>query len=239
MLIKVLGIAASPRKGNSLYLMEQALGTFDGQADLPFRVESEIYSLNQKKIGPCIACGACKEKKKCIIADDFPELFSKWVTADVVLYSSPVYHLGIPAQLKAFFDRLGNTIRRYYGLESPKNLKVIGGIIQGQHFYAGEELSLSTILHHAVLLNSIPVPGDRWESYLGAVGWTKNIGDRNAMAGLKSAGDPDIELTLNSARSMTKRAVELAAILKAGAQVLREQLAVDKSYYPLLSRLEE
>ena len=38
--------------------------------------------------------------------------------ADAHLYSVPVYHVGIPGQVKCFIDRLGNTINWLFRADS-------------------------------------------------------------------------------------------------------------------------
>ena len=104
--IKLLGISGSPRKGNSLFLLEQALESAVKQ--YPERVETEIYAFGQTPFAPCDACGAHKRLKgECRIKDGFQDLRDKWLDADAIIYSVPVYHMGIPGQVKCFIDRLG------------------------------------------------------------------------------------------------------------------------------------
>jgi len=74
------------------------------------------------------------DHRRCIIKDDFEDLFNKWLEADAVIYSIPVFHLGIPAHFKAFIDRLGQTLFAKYLDKPPKLLKVIGVITQGTEF---------------------------------------------------------------------------------------------------------
>ncbi len=106
-MIKVLGICGSPRVGNSKFLLEEALDSAKAVND---NVEVEYYSIRGKKFSGCVMCQACAKDGECIIKDDFQELLEKWIEADVILYSVPVYHMGMPAQLKAFLDRLGNSL---------------------------------------------------------------------------------------------------------------------------------
>jgi multimeric flavodoxin WrbA len=107
--VRLLGISASPRKlGNSRYLLERSLEAAEQAA--PDRVRSELYSLAGKQIAPCISCFRCRDLGDCAIADDFQDLRDKWAEADAIIYSVPVYHMGIPGQLKCFIDRLGNTL---------------------------------------------------------------------------------------------------------------------------------
>lgn len=236
-LLVVLGINGSPREGNSLFLLQEALQAAR-EVD-PGKVQVEEYSFRGKKFNPCVGCFQCAEERslgECVIKDDFQQLRDLWLNADVIIYSVPVYHVGIPGQVKCFIDRLGNTINRYYRLASPRFLKVIGAIAQGTHFAAGQELAVTFILHHAVLKNCLPVSGDGWESYLGACGWTRNDRGKEAMKKLHEAGEPDAVVAVKSARSLGKRAAELGLILRAGGKQLQHVLNRDPSYRPFLTK---
>lgn len=233
--IKLLGISGSPRKGNSYYLLNRALENVE---DLDFSIETTTYSLAGKKIQPCIGCFKCGENKgQCILKDDFEELRQLWINSDVVIYSFPVYHLSIPGQLKCFIDRLGNAFYGYYEVSSIRHMKVIGALCQGMHFFGGQELATSFILQHSVLVNSIPIAGDGWHSYIGAEGWTNNKTDRNALEQLCDLEDMDANITLTAAKSVIKRAVEMAAIIKAGASIHEDKLKKDIRYMPYLERM--
>ena len=233
----VLGINGSPRDGNSLFLLKEALQA--AREVERERIQTEEYSFRGKKFDPCVGCFRCVEDKslgECVIKDDFQHLRDLWLKADVILYSVPVYHVGIPGQVKCFIDRLGNTINRYYRLTSPRFLKVIGAIAQGTHFAAGQELAVTFLLHHAVLKNCLPVSGDGWESYLGACGWTRTDRSKEAIKKLHEGGDPDAEVAVKSSRSLGKRAAELALILRAGGKQMEEVLRRDTSYRPFLTK---
>ncbi len=233
--IKLLGISGSPRKGNSYYLLNETLKDVD---NMEFPVETIIYSLAGKKIQPCIGCFKCNENKgQCILKDDFEELRQLWINSDVVIYSFPVYHMSVPGQLKSFIDRLGNCFYGYYEVSSMRHMKVIGALCQGMHFFGGQELATSFILQHSVLLNSIPIAGDGWHSYTGAQGWTNNREDRNAMKQLYDAKDLDADITFTAAKSVVKRAAEMAAIVKAGASIHEDKLKKDIRYLPFLERM--
>lgn len=234
--IKLLGISASPRKsGNSRYLLERAL---EAAADgTPESVESELYSISGKDIGPCISCFRCAELGDCATEDDFQELRDKWVAADAIIYSVPVYHIGIPGQLKCFIDRLGNSLYSYYGGQVSRNLKTVGTIVQGSHMFAGQEKVITTLIDHAVLLSCVPVAGDPWQSYLGAAGWTRNEMGKDSLRRLYEEGEPDAEVTVAAAESLGKRLVQMALLLKAGGAACRDMLIEDGSYSAFLSRL--
>lgn len=241
--ITVLGISGSPRKGNSEFLLKKALEAAEKEST--DAVECIMYSIRGKKFGPCIACGRCADKGECIIKDDFQELCNLWLKADVVIYSVPVYHMGIPGQLKCFIDRLGNTtFGRYRHLfkpgedKLPKFLKVIGSISQGIHVFSGQEHTMTDLINHTLLMQCIPVAGDMWESYIGVGGWTSNSGDRKALEKQVSDGVFDAEVAVKAARDLGKRAVEVALLVREGVVSRRKQLTQDPAYIPYLENMD-
>ena len=57
-------------------------------------------------IRPCTGCYGCwKSGGACVQKDDMAELLPAYAEADLVLVSTPVYHFGMTAILKAFFER--------------------------------------------------------------------------------------------------------------------------------------
>lgn len=242
--MRILGISGSPRKGNSDYLLAQALDA-GAEAAGP-DVVVDYWSVRGKKLRPCTACFRCADLGgECSIADDFQAARDLWVAADVVIYAVPVYHMGIPGQLKCFIDRLGNSLfARYAGLfppgtESlPKHLKVIAGIAQGIHIFSGQEATLTQLVNHALLMQCVPSSGDMWQCYIGAGAWTSNEIDRHALEDQVARGLFDAQTAVKAARDVGRRAVETARILRAGGVALRQELAEDPAYAPFLERLD-
>ena len=99
---KVLILSSSPRvKGNTDLLCDMFA---KGAADAGHEVEK--ISLNQKKIGYCQACAACRKNGgTCILGDDGQEIVEKLVASDVFVLASPVYYGSISGQLKTLIDR--------------------------------------------------------------------------------------------------------------------------------------
>jgi len=235
--IRLLGICGSPRKkGNSHYLLERTLAA--ATEVNPEHVQSELYSLARKKIAPCIACDRCEKVGDCIQEDDFQQLRDKWVAADAIIYSVPVYHMGIPAQLKCFFDRLGNSLFSRYGSSIAKSMKAIGAVVQGSHLFAGQEHVMTALINHAVIMGCLPVAGDLWQSYLGAAGWTRNKMDNHAIQRFHDSEEEDARITVTAAESLGRRVVQVALVLKTGGRACRELLATDEGYQGFLGRLD-
>ncbi len=98
---QVLAIASSPRKGgNSERLLDACLESI-AKAGVSFQL-IRICDLN---ISPCINCGGCEKEGKCVIDDDMQALFAKFAESPTLVVSSPVFFMGLPAQLKALIDR--------------------------------------------------------------------------------------------------------------------------------------
>jgi multimeric flavodoxin WrbA len=243
--IHVLGICGSPRNGNSLFLLEKALA---GSREVdPAGVTTTSYTIKGKTFEPCIACSHCaKHDGECVHKDDFSELRTLWLNADVILYSVAVYHMGMPGQLKCFIDRLGNSMFGMFrsqlpeGAESlPKLLKVIGSIAQGMHIFSGQEHALTDLINHALVMQSVPVTADLWESYIGAAGWTGNRAERDALKSLADSAEMGATAAVRASATIGRRAVEMAMIIRSGLAARREMLARDPLYGPVLARLED
>ena len=241
-MIKVLGICGSPRIGNSQFLLDKAL---DSAGQVSEEVQITMDTIRGKQYAGCVMCQACMKDGECVIKDDFQELRDKWIKADVVIYSVPVYHMSMPAQLKAFIDRLGNSLFGRYkdvfppGKETlPRSLKVIGTIAQGTHVFSGQEHTITDMINHALIMGCVPVTGDMWEAYIGAGGWTNTRPERNAMETLVAENDPDALVAVRASRSIGKRAVEMAMLLKAGALAREDYFEKDPVYHPFLKRVK-
>ena len=99
--MKILGISCSPRiKGNTVVLLEEV---FRGARQEG--AETELYSVSDKKIEPCQGCMSCRETGECVIEDDMKGLSNKMISADGIVFGTPVYFYNMTAQAKAIIDR--------------------------------------------------------------------------------------------------------------------------------------
>jgi len=240
--IKVLGLCSSPRKGNSHFLLDKALEVAVEYEPVP--IEVKRFHFAKKPLAPCDACMAHQKLKgECRIKDSFQKIRDLWVDADVILYAFPVYHMGIPAQLKCFIDRLGNSLGYYFQSEEPRTydiprlMKIMGFITQGAHLYGGQDVALSYMLNHAMLMRCIPIPGDLPDSYIGAAGWTGGQVSRNSLMESYEHGDRDTMIAVKSARQVFRRALETAMIVREGLQAKKDILTRDISYGFVLKKL--
>ena len=234
--INLLGICGSPRKnGNSRFLLEIALEA--AEATAPGVVKSELYSISGKTFNPCDACNQCHDKLGYCrqTDDDFAELRDKWYAADAIIYSVPVYHMGIPGQLKSFIDRLGNSVVESF---NSRPLKVIGVLTQGSGMATGQEQVMIFLNGHAVLEGCIPVGGVWPGGYLGVGGWTRVKEEKNALRHLYEEKEEDTLFTVEAIKELSKHIVHLSLILKAGGKKHREMLRNDGGYEFFLRRLD-
>lgn len=235
--VSLLGICGSPRpKGNSRYLLEIALAAAAEAGGE--RLRTELYTIAGKEFKPCTSCFTCGSREgECFLDDDFGELRDRWAAADAIIYAVPVYHLGIPGQLKCFIDRLGNSLWSYYGGVVAKSLRIFGIIAQGAHIFAGQEHTITALINHALVMGGIPVTGDPWESYIGAAGWTA-CGDRkNSLQTLVEAGDRDAQVAVRASTTLGRRVAQMALLIRAGGLAHRAELEADGGYSIFLDRL--
>lgn len=234
--IHILGINGSPRKmGNSRFLLDVALDAAKEAA--PDLVKNEAYSFSGKTFHPCDACNQCHDQLGYCrqTDDDFGELRDKWLAADVIIYSVPVYHMGIPGQLKIFIDRLGNSVVEIF---NSRPLKVVGVLTQGSGIATGQEAVMVFLNSHATMMGCIPVGGLWPLGYLGVGSWTRTKVEKNALRQLYAAKEEDTVYAVDAIKELSKQIVMLTRILKAGGEQLREQLKEDGCYEFFLRQLE-
>lgn len=98
---RVLGIGGSPRpEGNTALLLQQAISGVETQGAL-----TKTVILSQLNIAPCRHCDECWETGKCIVQDDMQWLSHELREADYVILASPIFFMGVTAQVKAMIDR--------------------------------------------------------------------------------------------------------------------------------------
>ncbi len=99
--VNVLGISGSPRRhGNTETLLDALL---DGAREAGAEVEKIV--LRQLNYGSCRGCNACHRTGVCVIKDDLTVVFERITAADILAVASPIYSMGITAELKGLIDR--------------------------------------------------------------------------------------------------------------------------------------
>lgn len=99
--MKIVVLTGSPRKsGNSAHLAEQFIKGAEEAGHSVFRFDAAF-----EKVNGCTACNRCGMDGDCVFKDDFEKLRPHLISADMVVFATPMYYFGISAQLKAVIDR--------------------------------------------------------------------------------------------------------------------------------------
>jgi len=80
--------------------------------------ESEYIFIDKMNIKPCRGCLSCwgRPDGSCFMKDDdVPLIRHKLETADVVIWSFPLYLFGVPGQMKCLMDRIVGMVHPYMG----------------------------------------------------------------------------------------------------------------------------
>ena len=87
-------------KGNTAQLVESFV---KGAKEAGHNVET--VSLLKNEVKGCLGCNACRYGKPCIQKDSFNGLIPKIITADLIVFASPIYFWTISSRIKAFIER--------------------------------------------------------------------------------------------------------------------------------------
>jgi multimeric flavodoxin WrbA len=110
---KFLAIAGSPRKGgNTDLLLEEAI-----RASRQAGVDALLLRVSELKLSPCTACGTCWKSGECVQQDDMQTVYTHLLDSHYIAIASPLYFMGVSAQLKALIDRCQALWARRYILK--------------------------------------------------------------------------------------------------------------------------
>lgn len=109
--MQIMILNGSPRGKHSLSLIlsrdfVRALNTERAQRGKAQTVIDEVH-LAETRVDLCRGCFACwkNPEGRCVIRDDMDGLLPRYSAADLVIWSMPLYHFGMPALLKNFVER--------------------------------------------------------------------------------------------------------------------------------------
>lgn len=112
---RVLCIAGSPRRrGNSDRLLDAAIRGVEEAGALAIRLVAAEAAPE-----PCRGCNACAKTGDCVNHDGMDEVYALLSSADALIVASPVFFAGVPATLKALYDRCQPFWARRYVLKQP------------------------------------------------------------------------------------------------------------------------
>jgi multimeric flavodoxin WrbA len=228
--VKVLGIAGSPRKnGNTTKLIEKAL---EGAASVR-GIKTELYDMGGKEFHHCTGCFSCLKTGICKYKDSFQEFADTYMESDGIIWGSPIYHMSIPASMKAALDRLGNSIVSYFlrkGEDFPRFNKVCGVLTVGATRYGGQDLVNNFMILSSLVMNGVVVSGDTiLGNYIGAAAYTGSPGCVELYPTVeeqmlhKDASLKDTE-GVTCAINLGKRVAEMTKIVKAGLSAVKDEL---------------
>lgn len=102
MALKVLGVLGSPcMTGNTAALLDAVL---EGAREEGAQVER--FDLARMRIGGCLECGGCDSESSCIQGqDDMALVYERIRSVDAIVLASPIFFMGVTAQMKAMIDR--------------------------------------------------------------------------------------------------------------------------------------
>ena len=114
-MLKVLGIAGSPRRGgNTDLLLNEVLRGAASQG-----AEVKTIILSELNIAPCKHCDGCQKAARCVVDDDMQMVYRELEAADRVVLASPIQFMGVTAHMKAMIDRCQALWARKYVLKMP------------------------------------------------------------------------------------------------------------------------
>ncbi|MBU1340712.1 MAG: flavodoxin family protein [Proteobacteria bacterium] len=210
-MIKLLAISSSPVKnGNGEYLTSHMVQTAE-----QLGCDAQCFYLSQMKIEECLHCNACIGKQKigkyCVIEDDAQKIFEAVEGSDIILLSSPVYHMRMNARMAAFTDRLrvfifgnisGNKMKNKVGISAAVAWKRHGGFetTHLSHMYVFYNLDMLPVgCHHSI-------------SPLGASAVSSRHGHGLFEKEVRCGVSEDAE-GLKSGEMLVKRAIDVAKAL--------------------------
>lgn len=101
--MKVVLLSGSPRPaGNTMQILRECAKAIEAEG-----LDAEIISLAGKNIRSCVACGKCRELKRCAIEDGANEIIEKIKNAEGLILGAPVYFGTARGDIMSFAQRLG------------------------------------------------------------------------------------------------------------------------------------
>lgn len=103
--MKILVLNGSPKgERSNTYRLTGAF--LDGVRQVQ-QTDVEVLEVGKLHLLPCQGCFACWSKTpgKCVLQDDMSAVIEKLLSADMLIWSFPLYYFSIPGQLKLLIDR--------------------------------------------------------------------------------------------------------------------------------------
>ena len=99
--MKVLLVNGGPHKEGCTYTaLKEVSETLEEEG-----IETEMFWVQNKPIGGCIACKTCSKTGKCVFDDVVNEFVEKAKEADAFVFGSPVHYAAATGNITSFMDR--------------------------------------------------------------------------------------------------------------------------------------
>ena len=99
--MKIIILQGSPNRRGSTYLLADSFR--QGAESAGHTVE--IIDVAHAGIHPCTGCVHCGYEGPCVQKDGVENIRRKILSADMLVFATPLYYYGMSAQLKALIDR--------------------------------------------------------------------------------------------------------------------------------------
>lgn len=99
--MKIVVLSGSPNRRGSTFLLADSFRL--GAESAGHTVEG--IDAAHADIRPCIGCVRCGYEGPCVQKDDMEEIRRKILSADMLVFATPLYYYGMSAQLKVLVDR--------------------------------------------------------------------------------------------------------------------------------------
>lgn len=168
----ILAVYGSPRReGNTSLLLKSAVR---GAREAGAAVE-EVF-LRDLRMSPCLEIYGCRKDGRCVILDDFQDLYDRLLECDGLMLASPVFFYAVSAHTKILIDRCQSLwVKKHWmekdegGAHSPSRLGLFisVGATQGMKLFDGVLLTvryffdaLDTELWRSLLYRGLDLQGD-------------------------------------------------------------------------------
>ncbi len=146
-MIKILAIYGSPRrKGNTSLLLKRSVqGAIEAGAEI-----EEIF-LRDLKMSPCLEIYGCKKTGRCVIQDDFQDVYDKILSCQGIILASPMFFYMVSAHTKILMDRCQSLwVKKYWmgkkSVEKKENIRkglfISAGATKGKRLFDGALLGV-------------------------------------------------------------------------------------------------
>ena len=142
--ISASNIAHQNSKGSTSYKICQMIAS--ETARILHRIRSSIIELKSLTIHPCIGCGKCFDIHRCAYNDDFNQVYTEIISADIIFIVSPHY-APIPAKLAALLEKMEQITFLHWGKDNSYKSEVFGKMTGVISHGGGGEWALKSYKH--------------------------------------------------------------------------------------------